>query len=117
MQVHSHVDIYNFTDGTWGGKFVMPKEMAHSHLGMVTDGRYIYIVNGQYGPQCRGPTAHTFVLDTQTKQWQSLPPLPAPRYVYMLCNLSNYHNATFCLFVCDIPLQTNMLQTVTWSMI
>lgn len=57
----------------------MPKEMAHSHLGMVTDGRYIYIVTGQYGPQCRGPTAHTFVLDTETKQWRDLPPLPVPR--------------------------------------
>lgn len=80
FKVHSHVDIYNFTDNTWGGRFDMPKEMAHSHLGMVTDGRYIYVVTGQYGPQCRGPTAHTFVLDTETKQWQSMPPLPVPRY-------------------------------------
>ncbi|XP_058102220.1 kelch repeat-containing protein At3g27220-like isoform X4 [Magnolia sinica] len=78
--VHSHVDIYNFTDNTWGGRFDMPKEMAHSHLGMVTDGRYIYVVTGQYGPQCRGPTARTFVLDTQKKQWHDLPPLPVPRY-------------------------------------
>ncbi|KAK9734138.1 hypothetical protein RND81_04G117400 [Saponaria officinalis] len=78
--VHSHVDIYNFTDNTWGGRFDMPKEMAHSHLGMVTDGRYIYIVNGQYGPQCRGATSNTFVLDTETKQWADLPPLPVPRY-------------------------------------
>ncbi|OMO90338.1 Kelch-type beta propeller [Corchorus olitorius] len=54
--------------------------MAHSHLGMVTDGRYIYVVTGQYGPQCRGPTAHTIVLDTETKTWQDLPPLPVPRY-------------------------------------
>lgn len=82
FQVHSHVDIYNFDDGTWGGRFDMPKEMAHSHLGMATDGRYIYIVNGQYGPQCRGPTSDTFVLDTETKQWSGLPPLPVPRYVY-----------------------------------
>ncbi|XP_043712660.1 kelch repeat-containing protein At3g27220-like isoform X2 [Telopea speciosissima] len=78
--VHSHVDIYNFTDNTWGGKFDMPKEMAHSHLGMVTDGRYIYVVSGQYGPQCRGPTSRTFVLDTETKQWRDMPPLPVPRY-------------------------------------
>lgn len=78
--VHSHVDVYNFTDNTWGGRFDMPKEMAHSHLGMATDGRYIYVVTGQYGPQCRGPTAHTFVLDTETKQWQDMPPLPVPRY-------------------------------------
>ncbi|GFZ04398.1 Galactose oxidase/kelch repeat superfamily protein [Actinidia rufa] len=78
--VHSHVDIYNFTDNTWGGRFDMPKEMAHSHLGMATDGRYIYVVTGQYGPQCRGPTAHNFVLDTETKQWRDIPPLPVPRY-------------------------------------
>lgn len=78
--VHSHVDVYNFTDNTWGGRFDMPKEMANSHLGMATDGRYIYVVSGQYGPQCRGPVAHTFVLDTKTKTWQKMPPLPAPRY-------------------------------------
>ncbi|WKA04247.1 hypothetical protein VitviT2T_022302 [Vitis vinifera] len=78
--VHSHVDIYNITDNAWGGRFDMPKEMAHSHLGMATDGRYIYIVSGQYGPQCRGPTARCFVLDTETKKWQDLPTLPAPRY-------------------------------------
>uniref|UniRef100_A0A0D9ZME2 Kelch repeat-containing protein n=1 Tax=Oryza glumipatula TaxID=40148 RepID=A0A0D9ZME2_9ORYZ len=78
--VHSHVDIYNFSDNTWGGRFDMPKEMAHSHLGMVTDGRYVYVVTGQYGPQCRGPTARNFVLDTETKEWHDLPPLPVPRY-------------------------------------
>ncbi|KAE8021364.1 hypothetical protein FH972_007259 [Carpinus fangiana] len=78
--VHSHVDIYNFTSNTWGGRFDMPKEMGHSHLGVVTDGRYIYVVSGQYGPQCRGPTARTFVLDTETKKWRSMLPLPAPRY-------------------------------------
>ncbi|KAJ1410005.1 Kelch-type beta propeller [Sesbania bispinosa] len=54
--------------------------MAHSHLGMATDGRYIYIVTGQYGPQCRGPTARTFVLDAETRQWKDLPPLPLPRF-------------------------------------
>ncbi|XP_008800961.1 kelch repeat-containing protein At3g27220-like [Phoenix dactylifera] len=78
--VHSHVDIYNFSDNTWGGRFDMPKEMANSHLGMATDGRYIYAVTGQYGPQCRGPTNRNFVLDTETKVWHELPPLPVPRY-------------------------------------
>ncbi|KAK8352874.1 hypothetical protein V6Z12_A05G122100 [Gossypium hirsutum] len=78
--VHSHVDIYNFTDNSWGGRFDMPREMAHSHFGMVTDGRYMYVVTGQYGPQCRGPTAHTFVLDTKTKKWHDFPPLPVSRY-------------------------------------
>uniref|UniRef100_A0A0E0BPH2 Uncharacterized protein n=1 Tax=Oryza glumipatula TaxID=40148 RepID=A0A0E0BPH2_9ORYZ len=74
-QVHSHVDIYNFSDNTWGGRFDMPKEMAHSHLGMVKNGRYVYV-----SPQCRGPTARHFVLDTETKEWHDLPPLPVPRY-------------------------------------
>ena len=98
FQVHSHVDIYNFDDGTWGGRFDMPKEMAHSHLGMATDGRYIYIVNGQYGPQCRGPTSDTFVLDTKTKQWSGLPPLPVPRYVYMnVCTYSLKLPHAICL--------------------
>ncbi|CAL9781420.1 unnamed protein product [Musa acuminata subsp. burmannicoides] len=78
--VHSHVDIYNFTNNTWGGRIEMPREMANSHLGMATDGRYIYAVTGQYGPQCRGPTNRNFVLDTQTKEWSELPPLPVPRY-------------------------------------
>ncbi|RID45070.1 hypothetical protein BRARA_I01824 [Brassica rapa] len=63
--VRSHVDVYNFVDNKWGGRFDMPKEMAHSHLGM-----FIYIVTGQYGPQCRGPTAKHF----------DFIPLPVPRY-------------------------------------
>lgn len=78
--VNPFVNIYNLTDNTWGGTFDTPKDMAHSHLGMATDGRYIYVVTGQYGPQCRGPTAKNFVLDTKTKKWSKLPPLPVPRY-------------------------------------
>ncbi|KDO55676.1 hypothetical protein CISIN_1g013909mg [Citrus sinensis] len=78
--VHSHVDVYNFTDNKWVDRFDMPKDMAHSHLGVVSDGRYIYIVSGQYGPQCRGPTSRTFVLDSETRKWDSIPPLPSPRY-------------------------------------
>nr|GEW78540.1 kelch repeat-containing protein At3g27220-like [Tanacetum cinerariifolium] len=80
-QVHSHVDVYNFTSNQWGQSFATPKQMANSHLGMATDGRYIYVVSGQQGPQCRTPpVAETFVLDTQTRTWDSFPPLPEPRY-------------------------------------
>uniref|UniRef100_A0A803QL78 Kelch repeat-containing protein n=1 Tax=Cannabis sativa TaxID=3483 RepID=A0A803QL78_CANSA len=79
--VHSHVDVFNFTDNKWTERFDMPKEMAHSHLGVVTDGnRYIYVVSGQYGPQCRAPIARSFVLDTETKKWSTIIPLPFPRY-------------------------------------
>lgn len=79
-EVHSHVDIYNLSNNTWGGRFDMPQDMAHSHLGMATDGRFVYVVTGQYGPQCRGPTSKNFVLDTNTKTWSDLPQLPFPRY-------------------------------------
>ncbi|CAA7394757.1 unnamed protein product [Spirodela intermedia] len=78
--VHSHVDVYNFSANSWGGRFDMPKDMAHSHIGVASDGRYIYVVSGQYGPQCRAPISRSFVLDTETKEWHSLPPLPVPRY-------------------------------------
>ena len=42
---------------------------------------HLYVVAGQYGPQSRGPTAHTFVLGTETKQWRGMPSLPVPWYV------------------------------------
>ncbi|KAJ6751484.1 hypothetical protein OIU85_001964 [Salix viminalis] len=38
--VHSHVDVYNFSDNTWCDRFDTPKDMANSHLGVATDGRY-----------------------------------------------------------------------------
>ncbi|CAM8898504.1 unnamed protein product [Rhodiola kirilowii] len=78
--VHSHVDVFNMTDNTWCERFNMPKDMANSHLGMVTDGRYVYIVAGQHGPQCRAAVPRTLVLDTKTKKWGRMPPLPAARY-------------------------------------
>ncbi|XP_024515472.1 kelch repeat-containing protein At3g27220 isoform X2 [Selaginella moellendorffii] len=79
-EIHSHVNVLDLMTNTWIDTFDMPKEMAHSHLGMVTDGRFVYVVTGQYGPQCRGPTNLNFVLDTETKSWDRLPPLPVPRY-------------------------------------
>ncbi|WRX21852.1 hypothetical protein QQP08_014339 [Theobroma cacao] len=49
--VHSHVDVFNFTDNTWSGRFDTPKDMANSHLGVASDGRYIYVVSGN-GAAC-----------------------------------------------------------------
>lgn len=90
--MHSHVDVFDFSSNTWVEKFDTPKDMAHSHLGVATDGRYIYVVSGQYGPQCRGPINRAYVLDTVTKKWDSLPPLPFPRCVcqcFAYCCLSH----------------------------
>lgn len=79
LQVHTHVDIYNVKNNTWEEQIWMPQHMAQSHLGMASDGRYIYVVTGQFGPQCRGATSASFVLDSHTRTWTELPPLPAPR--------------------------------------
>lgn len=77
------MDVYDFLNNTWVEKIDTPPDMAHSHLGIASDGRYVYIVSGQYGPQCRGPVTHAFVLDTKTKKWETFPPLPAPRYDFL----------------------------------
>lgn len=79
--MHSHVDVYNFTEKKWVDRFDTPKEMANSHLGVVTDGRYIYVVSGQKGPQCRPSVPLVFSVDTRTRKWLSLPSLPEPRYI------------------------------------
>ncbi|KAK8593053.1 hypothetical protein V6N12_045141 [Hibiscus sabdariffa] len=88
--VHSHVDVFNFSDNTWCARIEAPKYMANSHLGVASDGRFIYVVSGQYGPQCRGPTSVTYVLDTQTREWLDFPPLPAPRQVTLIPILVKY---------------------------
>ncbi|KAK6928485.1 hypothetical protein RJ641_007076, partial [Dillenia turbinata] len=50
------------------GRFPTPKDMAYSHLAMASDARYVYVVSGQYDPQCRKPIVKTFVLDTEPKK-------------------------------------------------
>ncbi|KAG4927207.1 hypothetical protein JHK84_052865 [Glycine max] len=64
--VHSHIDVFDFSINKWVDQIKMPNEMAHSHLGIASDGS--------------GPTTASFSLDTATKKWKPLPPLPAPRY-------------------------------------
>ncbi|CAL1391508.1 unnamed protein product [Linum trigynum] len=78
--VHSHIDVFNLSETKWSDRFDTPREMANSHLGVATDGRFVYIVSGQKGPQCRTAITLSYSLDTKTKQWSSLPRLPAPRY-------------------------------------
>ena len=60
----------------------MPKEMSNSHLGMASDGRHIYAVAGQFGPQCRPAASRNFVLDTKRREWGEFPLLPVPRYAF-----------------------------------
>ncbi|KAE8723115.1 hypothetical protein F3Y22_tig00013040pilonHSYRG00007 [Hibiscus syriacus] len=43
--VHSDVDVFNFTDNTWCATIDAPKYMANSHLGVASDRRFIYVVS------------------------------------------------------------------------
>jgi hypothetical protein len=42
------------------------------------DGRLIYVVTGYMVRNV--PAARNFLMDTETKDWHDLPPLPVPRY-------------------------------------
>lgn len=75
------VDVFDLDKRRWTERFAMPSNMPQTHLGVASDdSRYLYIVGGQFGPQCSPAVASGFVLDTQTRTWGSLPPLPEPRY-------------------------------------
>ena len=81
VRVIKFLDIYDFDADRWVARHDLPAGMAQSHLGVIGDGeRFIYIVSGQYGNQCRPPIKSCFVYDTQTGVFQSLPPLPEARY-------------------------------------
>ena len=75
------VDVFDLDKRRWTERFVIPPNMAHTHLGVANDdSRYLYFVGGQFGPQCSPALASGFVLDAQNRTWASLPPLPEPRY-------------------------------------
>jgi hypothetical protein len=79
--VLSVVDVFDLDKRRWTARFAMPPNAPHTHLGIAgDDSRYLYIVGGQFGPQCSPAVANGFVLDTQTRTWGGLPPLPEPRY-------------------------------------
>jgi hypothetical protein len=79
--VLSVVDVFDLDKRRWTARFAMPPNMPQTHLGVACDdSRYLYIVGGQFGPQCSPAVADGFVLDTQTRAWGNLPPLPEPRY-------------------------------------
>lgn len=78
-EVTGRVDILDLNTHTWTKARPLPG--AQTHFGITTDGRYIYLAGGQYGPMLstRG-TAEVWRYDTQTDTWASLPPLPAIRF-------------------------------------
>ncbi len=79
--VSAHVDVFDFQRRCWTERIDLAPGVAHSHLAFATDGaRFIYVVSGQYGPHCAPAVRDAVVLDTETRVWRPLPPLPEPRY-------------------------------------
>lgn len=75
------LDIFDMADNRWLPPVAVPQGFPSSHACIVADGRrYIYIVSGQVGPECRPAVRSGFVYDSRTGKWHPLPDLPEPRY-------------------------------------
>ncbi len=79
--VLAEVRVFDLAREVWTDLIAMPAGVPESHLAIATDGeRYIYTVAGQVGPRCRPAVPDAFVLDTRSRTWATLPPLPEARY-------------------------------------
>ncbi len=77
--VSARVDILNLTTKKWTRGASTPG--PQTHMGMATDGRYIYSVAGQFGPQLSlDSTNKSWRYDTVTNKWSSWIALPQKRY-------------------------------------
>jgi hypothetical protein len=80
-RVLSVVDVFDFDQGKWTDQIEMPPGMPQTHAGIACgEDRFLYVVGGQVGPQCRPAVGDCFVLDVRARKWSRMPSLPAPRY-------------------------------------
>lgn len=79
-QVGTDVHVLDLATARWIDQFPMHPGMAHTHVGLTADDRYLYCAAGQKGGQCSPAIAEVFALDTITKTWTTLPDLPQARY-------------------------------------
>jgi N-acetylneuraminic acid mutarotase len=71
-------NVLDLSTGQWSS--IIPLPLMTSHMGAVTDGRFIYLVGGQVGNE--GSTNirnEAFVYDTQTNNYFAFPSLPEKR--------------------------------------
>jgi hypothetical protein len=80
-RVLSVIDVFDLEKRRWVDRIAMPANVPQTHIGTACgEERFIYLVAGQVGAQCRPAVADCFVLDVQTKSWGRLPSLPEARY-------------------------------------
>ncbi len=89
-KVRQALDIYHLEQERWTESIDLPSGMAQTHLGIAHDQkRYIYIISGQLGTNCRPATTNCFVFDIQTSQFHSFLPLPQVRYAAVVQLIHN----------------------------
>jgi hypothetical protein len=80
-EVVRSMSILDLNTGQWEEHIDLPGSVPQTHQGVVIEAdRYLYNLAGQLGIQCSPAVAACFVLDLETRQWTTLPSLPAARY-------------------------------------
>ena len=75
----SRVDILDIPSGTWSSGAAMPG--PNTHFGAASDGQYIYVAGGQYGPQLSiDGSSEVFRYDIANDTWSSFGNLPDIRF-------------------------------------
>ena len=83
-KVISRVDVWDLKTHRWGQGIDFPSHIAQTHQGIdCENSRYIYNITGQVGIQCSPCVSNCYVFDLETRQWNTLPPLPKGRYAPM----------------------------------
>jgi glycosyltransferase involved in cell wall biosynthesis len=79
--VSDWIEIFDLENRVWLPPRPLAAGVAHSHATVATDGvRYLYIVSGQVGSECKPAVRDVFAYDTITGRWTTLPQVPAARY-------------------------------------
>ncbi|MBC7782265.1 MAG: hypothetical protein H7144_00380 [Burkholderiales bacterium] len=78
-RVTGRVDILNVKTGNWTKGAPLPG--AQTHFGAASDGQYIYIAGGQYGPMLSSQgTAQAWRYDIAARRWSRFIDLPEVRF-------------------------------------
>lgn len=79
--VNRRLLVLDLRTSQWRTGSPLPPRVPESHAAVCADdARFLYVVAGQLGPNCRPAIPDAFSYDTVTERWERLPDLPAPRY-------------------------------------
>ncbi|MDQ3441044.1 MAG: hypothetical protein M3478_11925, partial [Planctomycetota bacterium] len=80
MNVSRSVDVYNLQTKKWTRLGDLPAGAPETHMGLATDGTYIYSVGGQLGGSYGPGTTQTWRYDIGANTWQRWVDLPQIQY-------------------------------------